>query len=117
MYAEYLTWRGINVREVTSARAALLHLSAFTPDVLVIEDKLDDARGVDLVLTLRRSKRAARIPIALLSADVFRMTPVQAQQYGCDQLIRIPCLPDALVDTLGQLVNDGVSDRPLSTIH
>jgi DNA-binding response OmpR family regulator len=111
MYAEYLDWRGVAVREVTNAAAALDHLSAFTPDVVVIEDKLEGARGVDLILTLRRSLRTSNIPIALLSADVFGMTPVRAHRFGCDLLIPIPCLPDVLFDALVQLVSEGVPER------
>lgn len=111
MYAEYLTWRGVAVREVMNAAAALERLSTFTPDVVLIEDKLADGRGVDLVLTLRRSRRTSHIPIALLSGDVFGMTPVRAHRFGCDVLIPIPCLPDTLFDVLEQLVGDGVSHR------
>jgi len=111
MYAEYLAWRGVNVREVTSATAALDHLSAFTPDVVIIEDKLEDGRGVNLVLTLRRSRGTSHIPIALLSGDVFGMSPVRAHRFGCDLLIPIPCLPDTLFDALAQLVDDGVTHR------
>jgi len=111
MYAEYLTWRGVTVREVTNADAALIHLAGFTPDVILIEDKLEDGRGVGLVLTLRRSRRTSRIPIALLSGDVFGMTPVRANRFGCDLLIPIPCLPDTLFDALGQLVTDGATHR------
>jgi DNA-binding response OmpR family regulator len=109
MYSEYLAWRGVSIREVTNAAAALDHLSAFTPDVVVIEDRLEDGRGVDLVLTLRRSRRTSGIPIALLSSDVFGMTPLRAHRFGCDLLIPIPCLPDTLFDALVQLVGDGVS--------
>src|SRR5258705_678819 len=111
MYAEYLTWRGVTVREVMNATSALDHLSTFTPDVVLIEDKLEHGRGVDLVLTLRRSRRTSHIPIALLSGDVFGMTPVRAHRFGCDLLIPIPCLPDSLFDALLQLVGDGVTQR------
>jgi DNA-binding response OmpR family regulator len=111
MYAEYLTWRGVNVREVTTADAALVHLTSFTPDVVLVEDKLERGRGVDLVLTLRRSRRTSHIPIAFLSGDVFGMTPMRAQRFGCDLLIPIPCLPDTLFDALVQLVADGVTHR------
>jgi CheY-like chemotaxis protein len=111
MYAEYLTWRGVNVREVTTADAALVHLTSFTPDVVLVEDKLEGGRGVDLVLTLRRSRRTSHIPIALLSGDVFGMTPVRAHRFGCDLLIPIPCLPDTLFDALAQVVADGVTHR------
>ena len=116
MYAEYLTWRGVNVREVTTADAALVHLTSFTPDVVLVEDKLERGRGVDLVLTLRRSRRTSPIPVALLSGDVFGMTPVRANRFGCDLLIPIPCLPDTLFDALEQLVADGVTHRDLDIL-
>ena len=116
MYAEYLAWRGVSVREVTNAAAALDHLSAFTPDVVLVEDRLEDGRGVDLVLTLRRARRTSSIPIALLSADVFGMNPVRAHRFGCDLLIPIPCLPDALVDALVQLVDEGTTHHELDVL-
>ena len=111
MYAEYLAWKGVTVHEVTNATDALEHLSTFTPDVVLTEDKLEHGRGVDLVLTLRRSRRTSHIPIAMLSGDVFGMTPVRANRFGCDLLIPIPCLPDTLFDALVQLVGDGVTHR------
>jgi CheY-like chemotaxis protein len=116
MYADYLEWRGVSVREVDSAAAALDHLSAFTPDVVIVEDRLEDANGVDLVLALRRSRWTSRIPIALLAADVFGMTPVRAHRYGCDLLIPVPCLPDMLFDALVQLVADGATRRELDVL-
>lgn len=111
MYAEYLSWRGVTVREVTNAAAALEHLALFTPAVILIEDKLEQGRGVDLVLTLRRSRHTSHIPVALLSGDVFGMNPVRAHRFGCDLLIPIPCLPDALFDALVRLAADGVTHR------
>jgi ActR/RegA family two-component response regulator len=111
MYAEYFKWRGVCANAVTSAAEALAHLSVVTPAVVVIEDRLQDGRGVDLVLTLRRSARTARIPIALLSGDVFGMTPVRADRFGCDLLIPIPCLPDTLFDALSHLADVGATPR------
>src|SRR5258705_3731302 len=111
MYAEYLVWRGVAVLEVKNATAALEHFSMSTPDVVLVEDKLEDGRGVDLVLTLRRSRKTSKIPIALLSGDVFGMNPVRAHRFGCDLLIPIPCLPDTLFDALVQLAGDGVTHR------
>jgi DNA-binding response OmpR family regulator len=111
MYAEYLAWRGVAVLEVMNATAALAYLATFTPDVVLVEDKLADGRGVDLVLTLRRSRQTSHIPIAFLSGDVFGMTPVRAHRFGADLLIPIPCLPDALYDALTQLAGEGATQR------
>jgi DNA-binding response OmpR family regulator len=104
MYADYLGWRGVRVREVASAVAALEYLSTFTPDAAVIEERLTDASGFDLVRTLRRCRATAVLPIALLSSDVFRMNEQQAKARGCDTLLVVPCLPEALLAALVELV-------------
>ena len=110
MYADYLTWRGIQVREVASAAAALDHLTAFTPDAAVIEDRLADWSGLDLVRTLRRCRTTAILPIALLSPNVFRLDESRASACGCDLLIMVPCLPEALMTSLVSLVEMRASE-------
>ena len=51
MYAKYLAWRGLQVRDVSTAAAALDYLTAFTPDVVVIEGRLSDTPAADLRAT------------------------------------------------------------------
>jgi DNA-binding response OmpR family regulator len=114
MYSDYLTWRGLSVREVSSAAAARDYLTAFTPDVVVVEDRLDDGRGIDLVLALRRSRATSRLPIALLSTDVFEMTATRAKKFGCDLLLQVPCPPDTLYNALVQLVIDCAATHAIS---
>lgn len=104
LYADYLSWRGVSVREVTSAVAALDHLSAFTPDAAVVEDRLDDSSGLEFVRTLRRARSTSLLPIALLSSDVFQINQARARAYGCDTLLTMPCLPEVLLASLVDLV-------------
>lgn len=104
LYADYLVWRGVSVREVTSAVAARDHLSAFTPDAAVIEDRLADGSGLDFVRSLRRSRGTALLPIALLSSDVFGINLSRARACGCDTLLNVPCLPETLFESLVALV-------------
>ncbi len=106
MYADYLGWRGVTVREVITVFAALDHLSAFTPDAAVIENRLDDGTGLDLVRTLRRRRATSFLPIALLSSDVFGIDLERARACGCDTLLNVPCLPEAMFLALVQLVED-----------
>ncbi len=112
MYADYLGWRGVTVREVTTVNAALDYLSAFTPDAAVIENRLDDGTGLDLVRTLRRRRATALLPIALLSSDVFSIDLDRARACGCDTLLNVPCLPEAMFLTLAQLVDDRAAAPP-----
>jgi CheY-like chemotaxis protein len=110
MYADYLGWRGVRVREVATAAAALDHLSAFTPDAAVIEDRLADSSGLDLVRALRRCRGTSSLPIALLSGDVFAIDEARAKACGCDLLLLVPCLPDALLTSLVHLVEARAAD-------
>jgi DNA-binding response OmpR family regulator len=112
MYADYLGWRGIDVREVVSATAALDQLSTFTPDAAVVEDRLTDARGLDLVRALRRRRRTSRLPLALLSSDVFGIDTARARASGCDRLLSVPCLPETLYDALVHLVIERAREAP-----
>jgi CheY-like chemotaxis protein len=114
MYADYLLWRGVGVREVASAVAAIDYLTAFTPDAAVIEDRLSDSTGLDLVRTLRRCRATSRLPIALLSSDVFGIDETKASAHGCDLLLTIPCLPEALLTSLVQLVERRAAEPRLS---
>src|ERR671924_368298 len=71
MYAEYLGWRGVAVREVDGAAAAIRELASFRPDVVVTEDRLPDSTGQELVRALRRSRFTFDLPLVLLSSDTF----------------------------------------------
>ena len=116
MYADYFTWRGIQVREVASALAALDHLSAFSPDAAVIEERLGDWTGLDLVRALRRCRATAVLPVALLSTDVFGLDESKAKACGCDVLLVLPCLPETLLRSLVDLVQMRAADpRPAPT--
>jgi CheY-like chemotaxis protein len=115
MYADYLGWRGVSVREVPSAGAALDYLSAFTPDVTVIEDRLPDSSGLELVRALRRYRGTSFLPVALLSSDVFGIDGARAKKYGCDLLLTVPCLPESLFTSLVELVQQRAAEpRPMA---
>jgi CheY-like chemotaxis protein len=104
MYADYLGWRGVSVREVPSGEAALDHLTAFTPDAIVVEDRLQDGSGLDFTRTLRRMRSTALLPVVMLSSDVFGIDAARAAANGCDLLLTVPCLPEALFRALSELV-------------
>ncbi len=104
MYGEYLTWRGIDVREVDTAAAAVRELSRFRPDVVVTEERLPDSTGLELVRALRRSGQTFHLPLVLLCSDTFAIKPDDRERYGCDRILLVPLLPEALLDVLHAVV-------------
>jgi DNA-binding response OmpR family regulator len=100
MYAKYLTWRGLRVRDVATAAAALDYLTAFTPDVIVIEGTPMDTTAGDLVRAIRRMPSLQNVPVVRLESDVF--SPVQEDDTDWDVRLTVPCLPDELLDGMRQ---------------
>jgi CheY-like chemotaxis protein len=106
MYGEYLAWRGIDVHEVDSAAAAVRELPRFRPDALVTEDRLPDSTGLELVRAVRRSRATFDLPLILLCSDTFGLQPDEAERYGCDRILLVPLLPEALLDVLRVVVHE-----------
>jgi DNA-binding response OmpR family regulator len=95
MYAKYLAWRGLQVRDVSTAAAALDYLTAFTPDVVVIEGTLSDATAADLARDIRRLPPVKDVPVVRLDSDTFGRTPGDDGDW--DVRLTVPCLPDHLL--------------------
>jgi len=112
MYAEYLGWRGIDVREVDGAAAAVRELANFRPDVVVTEDRLPDSTGQELVRALRRSRATFELPLVLLSSDTFDPAAT-LRQHGCNRILMVPLLPEALHQALHDVVADCQAQRGL----
>jgi DNA-binding response OmpR family regulator len=80
---------------VTSLRTAhdlLQECRVNSPEVLILDESLPDAAGLDLVLQLRNDRRTARLPIILLAGTLARPQN--------DMLIafQIPLLPKPIKD-------------------
>jgi CheY-like chemotaxis protein len=111
MYGEYLTWRGIDVREVGTAAAAVRELSRFLPDVAVTDDRLPDSTGPELIRALRRSEYTFDLPLVLLCSDTFAIQADQPERYGCDRILIVPLLPELLLDVLRVVVHERENGR------
>jgi DNA-binding response OmpR family regulator len=118
MYGEYLVWRGIDVREVGTAAAAVRELSRALPDAVVTEDRLPDSTGPELIRVLRRARHTFDLPLVLLCSDTFAIQADDAARYGCDRILIVPLLPEALLDVLRVVVYErtaGQGARPFQS--
>jgi two-component system, OmpR family, phosphate regulon response regulator PhoB len=98
MYAKYLAWRGLQVRDVSTASAALDYLTAFTPDVVVIEGTLGDAAATDLARSIRSLPALKDMPLVRLENDAFGL--VAPDDWDWDVRLTVPCLPDHLLEAM-----------------
>jgi DNA-binding NtrC family response regulator len=102
MYAKYLAWRGLQVRDVSTAAAALDYLTAFTPDVVVIEGTPSDATAADLVRDIRRIPELKDLAVVRLETNAFGLASQDDGDW--DVRLTVPCLPDHLLDVMQQAV-------------
>ncbi len=112
MYGEYLAWRGIDAREVESAAAAVYELAQFVPHAIVIEERLPDSTGPELIRSIRRSRHTFDIPVILLLSDTFAIQLDEADRYGCDRIELVPLLPEALLQALNDVVGERARLEP-----
>ncbi|NLF23193.1 MAG: response regulator, partial [Lentisphaerae bacterium] len=101
--------QGYPVSSLRTAHDLLQECRVNPPDVLILDESLPDAAGLDLVLQLRNDRRTARLPMIMLGGG----TLARPQN---DMLIafQIPLLPKPLKDqALAGALNVIFYDRTL----
>jgi len=63
------TYKDMSVVSVCSAREALIILSKIEPSVIIIEVKLSDMSGTELIKVIKESKKLKNVPIFVTSAQ------------------------------------------------
>lgn len=90
-----LTLAGFEVDERDSGRSALDYLATTTPDVVLLDLRLPDLSGWEVLDALRERGRLASLKVVLFSAHASAArTAVEA---GCVGFISKPFTPDDLV--------------------
>lgn len=105
MYAEYLG-ASYQVVEAADGPSALAVLDARPIDAVVTDISLPGIDGFELIARVRRTPRTRAIPVVCLSGYGGHVHEERAREAGCDRLMQKPCLPDALADTLGELLRE-----------
>ncbi|MDR3572762.1 MAG: response regulator [Anaerolineaceae bacterium] len=76
----------------------------FNPDVIIVDVRLPDVDGFEVVKRLRRTPRYSGIPILFLTSQNELNTKLKAFEVGADDYLVKPFQPEELVARIGLLV-------------
>jgi signal transduction histidine kinase/ActR/RegA family two-component response regulator len=96
---------GFRVVEAADGQEALERAVAVRPDVVLMDLVMPVVDGFEATRRLRRTPGLEHVPIVALSASVFRVTQQESLTIGCDAFLPKPVDLDALLDTLGTLLD------------
>jgi uncharacterized protein (TIGR02266 family) len=114
-YREALSSAGYLVEVVHRGRDGLDRTPRFQPDVVVSALTLEDMRGVDACVELKKSRTHSTVPVVLYGQiSALGNEEISANAHRADDFIQAPFDDGILTERIGTLVGKGVSHRPRS---
>ena len=104
--------RGYRVETATNAAEAIAAANAHAPDFALVDLKLAEDSGLDLVGPLREAHAA--MPIVLVTGYASVATAVEAIKRGADHYLAKPTTVDAILRAIGE--KEGVEAEPADTM-
>ena len=104
MYAQCLRVARYDVDEAVDGREALAKALAHKPNIFVTEMRLPGISGLDLCWLLRRDALTAALPILVITTDAYEINVQRLYDAGASAVLVKPCLPDALVTEINELL-------------
>jgi DNA-binding response OmpR family regulator len=101
-----LTREGYEVKGVADGRSALAALDATTPDLVLLDVRMPDISGWDLLALLRHSKRHRDMPIIMLTAMSDAASQSYGWQLGCTCYLTKPVNLSDLLLVIHRVLND-----------
>lgn len=97
--------RDVSVRHAESAESALRALDSEPVSVLVTDVHLPLMDGFELVTSVRRDPRHARVPILVISGDCDPATPGRVLKLGANAFFSKPFSPAAVRQKIEELIH------------
>jgi DNA-binding response OmpR family regulator len=94
----------MDVDAVTTASAALDLIDAVAYDGLVVDQRLPDLAGLELIRLVRCEARTAALPIGLMVAAATDALEMDVLDAGVDGCLTKPLVEDEVLDSLTELV-------------
>lgn len=105
MYEEYLTYRRLRVILARNGQEAVAQARLHRPDVILLDLRMPGMTGTEVLRILRADPSFVNTPIIAFTAHALDGERHLALSEGFDEVIAKPCLPDALVDAVEQVLS------------
>ncbi|MCA0937867.1 sigma-54 dependent transcriptional regulator [Vibrio alginolyticus] len=94
LYRSYLTPLGIDINIVGTGRDAIESLNHRTPDLILLDLRLPDMTGMDVLHTVKKDH--PDVPVIFMTAHGSIDTAVEAMRHGSQDFLIKPCEADRL---------------------
>ncbi len=94
---EVLRLAGYEVWQASGLAEANERLDRTTPALILLDIRLGDGSGLDLIRRVRADETRSRLPILVLSADAMPDDVQRARAFGCTDFLAKPVSPRALL--------------------
>ncbi len=94
LYRSYLTPLGIDINIVGTGRDAIESLNHRTPDLILLDLRLPDMTGMDVLHTVKKDH--PNVPVIFMTAHGSIDTAVEAMRHGSQDFLIKPCEADRL---------------------
>lgn len=114
LYDEYLTFKGFRVLTAANGSQAIESAHQHRPDVILLDIRMPDISGTEVVRVLRASAELRKTLIVALTASAMADQQCLVREAGFDEVLVKPCLPDTVCRTVTRLIG---AARLRSTSH
>ncbi len=97
--ADYQVWSAISVSEARE------RLAGSIPALVLLDIRLGDGSGLEVVEEMRRSHRLRDVPVLVLSADAMPDDRRRATEAGCNDFLAKPASPRMLLARINELTS------------
>lgn len=105
LYRSYLTPLDIDINIVGTGRDALDSLSQREPDLILLDLRLPDMTGMDVLKEVKQ--HTPDVPVIFMTAHGSIDTAVQAMRYGAQDFLIKPCEANRLRVTVNNAIRNG----------
>lgn len=90
LFRDLLQAHGVNVEGVGDAREAIARISAFVPDLVIMDIQLPHISGIDLIRNMKSDERLRHIPIMAVTAYAGKGDEDRVREAGADAYVAKP---------------------------
>ncbi len=106
LYRSYLTPLGIDINIVGTGRDAIESLKHRTPDLILLDLRLPDMTGMDVLHTVKKDH--PDVPVIFMTAHGSIDTAVEAMRHGSQDFLIKPCEADRLRVTVNNALRKAI---------